>query len=95
MKPFTALDRIILFDNEQPYIAWVAQVTSVTFMRYAEQFVCVSYTEHDAHVGEYRQVRAQHIQPYTDARWAACEAWIERKHQLVIDFNRLRDGEVS
>jgi hypothetical protein len=94
MKPFTPLEKLILFDSESPYIAWVANVISVTFMRDEQQFVCVSRTEAHAQAGEHREVRARHIQTYSDALWAKCQDWIERKRVLAEDFNQLRDGEI-
>ena len=94
MKPFTALEKLILFDSDAPYIAWVAQVTSVTFSRDDVQFVCVSRTETHAQAGEHREVRARHIQTYSDALWAKCQDWIERKRVLAEDFQKLHNGGI-
>lgn len=94
MKPFTALEELILFDSDAPYVAWVAQVTSVTFARDDVQFVCVSRTEAIAQTGEHREVREKHIRKFSDDLWADCEAWIERKRVLSEDFEKLHNGEV-
>ena len=97
MKPYISGEPVIIFNSDEPYCAWTMHVDGVvTYMRDDHQFVHIMKTKIGTtnNLDCRRVVRAMHIQPYTNERWAACEAWIERKRVLNEDFQKLHNGEV-
>lgn len=82
--------KIILFDKEIPYLAWVAEGYGYGCVDWTDTHWEILTTPEPDDLKYGRHVNSSKVKPFTPELWAACQAWIARREQLAVDLVALK-----